>query len=47
MTATAQSIPQQVYGVSTVNQNNNVNISWSEPYSGGLGIPIVAYDIKI
>ena len=47
LTVTASDIPQQVNAVVTTNEDADVKIYWDIPFSGGLNIPILSYDILI
>jgi len=47
LTLTATDLPQQVNTVLTTNEGADVKIYWDIPFSGGLNVPIIAYDILI
>lgn len=40
-------LPSQVNTVITTNENADIKIYWDVPFSGGLGVPIIGYEVLI
>ena len=47
LSVVAISLPGKMSQASTSIVSTNVRISWTEPYTGGNGIPITAYNVQI